>query len=142
MTLKNARAAFEKAVTDEIATADPKVVMVYDNVPYTLPSKTTKYIYLSLTFNRSTFQTHGAASDFYSGTIQCNIFVPKNAGTTTLATLGEAVIDGLISVNATGYTDTYSCKPRVSEVSGPIPVELEDNSHFMAIISCQFSANA
>ena len=30
MTLVNARAAFEKAVTDAVATADSDVLMVYD----------------------------------------------------------------------------------------------------------------
>tara|TARA_Y100000361_G_scaffold82922_1_gene73346 strand:+ start:757 stop:891 length:135 start_codon:yes stop_codon:yes gene_type:complete len=32
MTLVNARAAFEKAVTDAVAAADNTVEMVYDNV--------------------------------------------------------------------------------------------------------------
>ena len=37
MTLVNARAAFEKAVTDAVATADNTVKMVYDNTPFTTP---------------------------------------------------------------------------------------------------------
>ena len=39
MTLVNARAAFEKAVTDAVAAADNTVEMVYDNVHYTTPGK-------------------------------------------------------------------------------------------------------
>ena len=46
MTLVNARAAFEKAVTDAVAAVDASVTMLYDNIPYTLPSKTTKYLSL------------------------------------------------------------------------------------------------
>ena len=142
MTLVNARAAFEKAVTDAVVAADDSVTMLYDNIPYTLPSKTTKYIATSVTFTQSTVQAQGGAVDFYSGRIQCNIYIPRNSGTATLSALGEAVIDGLISVNASGYTDTFNCKPRYSEISGPIPVDLDDESHFLGIVSCLFSANA
>tara|TARA_R100000458_G_C8113710_1_gene135447 strand:- start:194 stop:622 length:429 start_codon:yes stop_codon:yes gene_type:complete len=142
MTLVNARAAFEKAVTDAVVAADDAVTMLYDNIPYTLPSKTTKYIATSVAFNQSTVQAQGGAVDFYSGRIQCNIYIPRNSGTATLSALGEAVIDGLTSVNASGYTDTFNCKPRSSEISGPIPVDLDDESHFLGIVSCLFSANA
>ena len=40
MTLVNTRAAFEKAVTDAVATADNTVQMVYDNVHFTTPVRT------------------------------------------------------------------------------------------------------
>mgnify|MGYP005991195757 FL=1 len=140
MTLVKARAAFEKAVTDAVSTADSTVLMVYDNVRYTTPGKTKKYILMTVNFNRSTIQNQGAAQDYYSGVIQCNIYVPKSAGTAVLSSLSEAVIDGLTSVNASDYTDTFSVAPRVSDISGPAPLELEDRSHFIGIVSCQFTA--
>ncbi len=140
MTLVNARAAFEKAVTDAVSAADATVLMVYDNVRYTVPGKTKKYILMTINFNRSTLQNQGAAQDYYSGVIQCNVYVPKSAGTAVLSSISEAVIDGLTSVNAPGYSDTFSVAPRVSDVSGPTPLELEDRSHFIGIISCQFTA--
>ena len=142
MTLVNTRAAFEKAVTDAVAAADNTVEMVYDNVHYTTPGKSTKYILMSLNFTQSTQQNQGAASDYYAGVIQCNVYVPKSKGTSVLSAIGEAVIDGLTSVNASNYTDTFSCKPRVLDINGPTPLEIEDRSHFIGIISCQFSANA
>ena len=142
MTLVNTRAAFEKAVTDAVAAADNTVEMVYDNVHYTTPGKSTKYILMSLNFTQSTQQNQGAASDYYAGVIQCNVYVPKSKGTSVLSEICEAVIDGLTSVNASGYTDTFSCKPRVLDINGPTPLEIEDRSHFIGIISCQFSANA
>lgn len=140
MTLVKARAAFEKAVTDAVTTADSTVKMIYDNVAYTTPGKTKKYILMSVNFNRSTLQNQGAAQDYYSGVIQCNIYVPKAAGTSVLSAIGESVIDGLTSVNASGYTDTYSVVPRVLDIVGPSVVEAEDRSHFIGIISCQFTA--
>ena len=140
MTLVNARAAFEKAVTDAVAAADAAVLMIYDNVAYTTPGKTKKYILMSINFNRSTLQNQGAAQDYYSGVIQCNIYVPKAAGTSVLSAIGESVIDGLTSVNASGYSDTYSVVPRVLDIVGPSVVEAEDRSHFIGIISCQFTA--
>lgn len=140
MTLVNARAAFEKAVTDAVTAADAAVLMVYDNVAYTTPGKTKKYILMSMNFNRSTLQSQGAAQDYYSGVIQCNVYVPKAAGTSVLSAIGESVIDGLTSVNASGYTDTYSVVPRVLDIVGPSVVEAEDRSHFIGIISCQFTA--
>ena len=142
MTLVNTRAAFEKAVTDAVAAADNTVEMVYDNVHYTTPGKSTKYILMSLNFTQSTQQNQGAASDYYAGVIQCNIYVPKNKGTSVVSAISESVIDGLTSVNASDYTDTFSCKPRVLDINGPTPLEIEDRSHFIGIISCQFSANA
>ena len=142
MTLVNTRAAFEKAVTDAVAAADNTVEMVYDNVHYTTPGKSTKYILMSLNFTQSTQQNQGAASDYYAGVIQCNVYVPKSKGTSVLYSISEAVIDGLTSVNASDYTDTFSCKPRVLDINGPTPLEIEDRSHFIGIISCQFSANA
>ena len=55
MTLVNARAAFEKAVTDAVAAADNTVLMVYDNVSYTTPGKSKKYISMTVRFTQSTF---------------------------------------------------------------------------------------
>ena len=142
MSLVNVRAAFEKAVTDAVVAVDNTVVMLYDNTPFTTPGKTTKYVAISINFNRSTLQNMGAAADFYTGVITCNAYVPKNAGTSTLASICEAIIDGLTSVNASGYTDTFTCDPRVLDVVGPTPLDIEDRSHFIGLISCQFTANA
>ena len=142
MTLVNTRAAFEKAVTDAVTDVDPTVEMIYDNMVYKTPGKTKKYIIMSVDFGQATTQTQGASQDFYSGVIQCNIYVPRGKGTATLSALGEAVIDGLTSVNASDYTDTFSCTPRVLDVVGPAPIELDDSAHFLGLISCQFTANA
>ena len=46
------------------------------------------------------------------------------------------------SVNASNYSDTFSVKPRVQDINGPTMLEIEDRSHFVGVISCQFSANA
>ena len=142
MTLVNARAAFEKAVTDAVAAADNTVLMVYDNVPYVTPGKTKKYVVIRIDFGQSTLQNQGAASDYYSGVIQCNVYVPKDAGTAVLSSLSEAVIDGLTSVNASDYVDTFSTVPRVTDINGPTPLERDDGPHYLAIISCQFTAVA
>lgn len=142
MTLVNARAAFEKAVTDAVAAVDNTVLMVYDNVAYTTPGKTKKYITMTISFTQSTLQNQGAASDYYSGVVQCNVYVPRSAGTSVLSSLSEAVIDGLTSVNASGYVDTFSTVPRVTDISGPNVLNLEDRPHYLGIISCQFTAVA
>jgi len=142
MTLVNVRAAFEKAVTDQVNDNDPTVKMVYDNVPFKIPGKTVKYIVMTMNFTQSTIQNQGASSDYYSGVIQCNIYVPKNKGTSVVSSICEDVIDGLTSVNASDYTDTFSCTPRVADINGPNMLQIEDRSHFIGIISCQFTANA
>ena len=87
MTLVNTRAAFEKAVTDKVLDVDPTILMVYDNVHFTSPGKTKKYIIMSLDFEQSTLQNQGASSDYYSGVIQCNVYVPKGKGTATLSAI-------------------------------------------------------
>ena len=142
MTLVKTRAAFEKAVTDAVSDVDPTITMVYDNVPFVSPGKTKKYVMVNLDFNQSTLQNQGAASTYYSGTIRCAVMTPSNKGTAVAAEISEAVIDGLISVNASDYTDTFSVSPRVTEISGPSSVVTEDQSHFMSVINCDFTANA
>ena len=142
MSLVNARAAFEKAITDAVVAADNTVLMIYDNVTYTTPGKTKKFITTSITFTQSTIQNQGAAADYYSGAIQANVYVPKNKGSAKLSAICESVIDGLNTINASDYADPFSCSPRVGEVSGPIPVEIEDRSHFLGIVSCSFFANS
>lgn len=142
MTLVNTRAAFEKAVTDAVVAADATVNVVYDNVAYIKPGKTKKYVVISMNFGQSTMQNQGASSDYYSGFIQCSIYVPKNKGTSVLSAIGESVIDGLTSVNASNYTDTFNCKPRAGEVVGPGVIEDEDEAHYLGVITCQFSAIA
>ena len=142
MTLVNARAAFEKAVTDSVVAADNTVSVVYDNVTFVTPGKAKKYVVMNLNFTQATLQNQGAATDYYSGVVQCNVYVPKSKGTSVLSAISESVIDGLISVNASNYSDTFSVKPRVQDINGPTMLEIEDRSHFVGVISCQFSANA
>ena len=142
MTLVNARAAFEKAVTDSVVAADNTVSVVYDNVTFVTPGKAKKYVVMNLNFTQSTLQNQGASTDYYSGVVQCNVYVPKSKGTSVLSAISESVIDGLTSVNASNYTDTFSVTPRVQDINGPTMLEIEDRSHFVGVISCQFSANA
>ena len=142
MTLVNSRAAFEKAVTDAVVAADNTVSVVYDNVTFITPGKTKKYVVMTINYTQATLQNQGAATDFYSGVVQCNVYVPKSKGTSILSAISESVIDGLTSVNAPGYPDTFNVKPRVQDINGPTMLEIEDRSHFVGVISCQFSANA
>jgi len=142
MTLVNARAAFEKAVTDAVVAADNTVSVVYDNVTFVTPGKAKKYVVMNLNFTQATLQNQGASTDYYSGVVQCNVYVPKSKGTSVLSAISESVIDGLTSVNASNYSDTFSVAPRVQDINGPVTLEIEDRSHFIGVISCQFSANA
>jgi len=142
MSLRTTRAAFEKAVTDAVTINDPTVSMVFDNLNFNTPGQEQKYVVMNVNYSQSTVQPQGAALDYYSGVIQCNIHVPKNSGTRELIEISEKVIDGLTSVNASNYTDTFSVKPRVQDIVGPNLLDIEERSHFVGVISCQFSANA
>ena len=140
MTLVNARAALETAIENAVTTADSDVTVVFDNMPFTVPGKTKKYVLVAINFDSATIQAHGAAVDQYAGTVQCGIFTPRNKGSAAAAAIAESVIDGLTSVNASGYTDTYSVVPRVGQISGPTAVTNEGASHFVSVLSCSFSA--
>lgn len=142
MTLVNARAAFEKALNTAITTADSSVSVVFDNVPFTTPGKNTSYVLVNINFSQSTYQPHGAAIDFYGGTIRCAILTPRNRGSAAASAIAESVIDGLTSVNASGYTDTYSTRPHVGTIAGPSAVANENDSHFLSVINCTFTATA
>ena len=140
MTLVNARAALETAINTAVAAADATVLVIFDNMPFTTPGKTKKYVMVTINFDQSTIQPHGAAIDQYAGTVQCGIFTPRDKGSAVAAAIAESVIDGLTSVNASGYTDTYSAKPRVGQITGPTAVTEENNSHFVSVVRCTFTA--
>ena len=140
MTLVNARAAIETAINTAVTDADATVSVVFDNMPFTTPGKDKKYVLVTINFDQSTIQPHGAAIDQYAGTVQCGIFTPRDKGSAAAAAIAESVIDGLTSVNASGYTDTYSVVPRVGQISGPTAVTEENNSHFVSVVSCLFTA--
>ena len=142
MTLVNARAAFETAILDAVTDADPTVSVIFDNMPFSTPGKDKKYVMVSLDFAQSTTQTHGAAQDYYSGSIRCGIMTPPNRGSAVASAIAESVIDGLTSVNAANYSDTFSVSPRVSAVQGPTSVTVEGDSHYLSVVSCEFTANA
>ena len=140
MTLVNARAAIETAINTAVIAADATVSVVFDNMPFTTPGKDKKYVLVTINFDQATIQPHGAAIDQYAGTVQCGIFTPRDKGSAAAAAIAESVIDGLTSVNAAGYTDTYSVKPRVGQVTGPTAVTEENNSHFASVVRCTFTA--
>ena len=142
MTLVNARAAFETAIKNAVTTADNTVTMVFDNMPFTTPGKTKKYVMVNLDFTQSTTQPQGAATDYYAGTIRCANMTPSNKGSAVAAAIAESVIDGMTSVNASDYSDTFSVTPRVSQISGPTSVVTDNQSHFMSVVNCNFTANA
>ena len=142
MTLVNARAAFETAIKNAVTTADNTVTMVFDNMPFTTPGKTKKYVMVNLDFTQSTTQPQGAATDYYAGTIRFAIMTPSNKGSAVAAAIAESVIDGMTSVNASDYSDTFSVTPRVSQISGPTSVVTDNQSHFMSVVNCNFTANA
>ena len=142
MTLVNARAAFETAIKNAVTTADNTVTVVFDNMPFTTPGKTKKYVMVNLDFTQSTTQPQGAAIDYYAGTIRCAIMTPSNKGSAVASAIAESVIDGMTSVNASAYSDTFSVTPRVSQISGPTSVVTDNQSHFMSVVNCNFTANA
>ena len=141
MTLVNARAAFETAIKNAVTTADNTVTVVFDNMPFTTPGKNKKYVMVSLDFDQATTQPQGAAVDYYAGTIRCAIMTPSNKGSAVASAIAESVIDGMTSVNASAYSDTFSATPRVGPVSGPTSVTNNNQSHFISVVNCNFTAN-
>ena len=142
MSLVNARAAFETAILDAVADADPTVLVIFDNMPLNTPGKNKKYVMVSLDFGQSTTQTQGAAATYYSGSIRCGIMTPPNKGSAVASAIAESVITGLTSVNDSTYTDTFSVSPRVLQIEGPTSVNVEEDSHYLSVVSCDFTANA
>jgi len=107
MTLVNARAAFETAISTAVTTADATVSVVFDNMPFTTPGKTKKYVLVSINFDQSTIQAHGPAQSYYAGTVQCGVFTPRNKGSVDSVAIAESVIDGLTSVNKPGHASLF-----------------------------------
>ena len=141
MSLVNARAAFETAILDAVKDADPTVLVIFDNMPLNTPGKNKKYVMVSLDFGQSTTQTQGAASSYFAGSIRCGIMTPPNKGSAVASAIAESVITGLTSVNDSTYTDTFSVSPRVLQIEGPTSVNVEEDSHYLSVVSCDFTAN-
>ena len=141
MTLVNARAAFETAIKNAVTTADNTVTVLFDNMPFTTPGKNKKYVMVSLDFDQATTQPQGAAVDYYAGTIRCAVMTPSNKGSAVASAIAESVIDGMTSVNASTYSDTFSATPRVGPISGPTSVTNDNQSHFISVVNCNFTAN-
>ena len=142
MTLIKARAAFENAILTSVNDTDPTVNVIFDNMPFSTPGRDKKYVMVNLNFSQATTQPQGAAIDYYAGTIRCAIMTPSNKGSAVAAAIAESVIDGMTSVNASDYSDTFSVTPRVSQISGPTSVVTDNQSHFMSVVNCNFTANA
>ena len=142
MTLVNARAAFETAILNAVQDSDPTVTVVFDNTPFTTPGKNKKYVMVNINFNQATNQPQGAAQTYYSGVIRCGIMTPPNKGSAVASTIAQSVITGLISINASNYTDTFSVTPRVGQIEGPTAITTDRDTHFLSVINCDFSANA
>ena len=142
MTLVNARAAFETAILNAVKDSDPTVTVVFDNKPFTTPCKNKKYVMVNINFNQATNQPQGAAQTYYSGVIRCGIMTPPNKVSAVDSTIAQSVITGLISINASNYTDTFSVTPRVGQIEGPTAITTDRDTHFLSVINCDFSANA
>ena len=142
MTLVNARAAFETAIMNAVNDEDPTVTIVFDNTPFSKPGKNKKYIMVNMDFTQSTTQPQGEAKSYYAGTIRCAVMTPFNKGSATASSIAELLITGLTSVNKSTYTDTFSVSPRVLQIEGPTSVNVEEDSHYLSVVSCDFTANA
>tara|TARA_Y100001938_G_scaffold139244_1_gene205840 strand:- start:3627 stop:4055 length:429 start_codon:yes stop_codon:yes gene_type:complete len=141
MSLTNARASIEKAIQTTLKDNNPTVSVVFDNTPFTSPGKTKKYVMVSIDFNQATQQPQGGAVAFYSGSVICSVMAPKDKGTSESVTIAQDVIDALVSINSSTYVDTYSSSPRISEITGPNTISNEGTSHFVSVVSCNFTAN-
>ncbi len=142
MTLVNARAAFETAIKNAVTTADNTVTVVFDNMPFTTPGKNKKYVMVNLNFSQATTQPQGAAQTYYAGSIRCGIMTPPNRGSAVASAVAQSVITGLTSINSSTYVDKFAVSPRVSEIEGPTAVTVEGDTHFLTVVSCDFTANA
>ena len=142
MTLVKARAAFETAIKDAVSDADPTVNVIFDNMPFSTPGRDKKYVMVNLNFSQATTQPQGAAQTYYAGSKRCGIMTPPNRGSAISSAVAQSVITGLISVNSSTYVDKFAVSPRVSEIEGPTAVTVEGDTHFLTVVSCDFSANA
>ena len=52
MSLKNTRAAFEKAVTDAVLEDDPNISMVYDNLNFNTPGQEQRYVEMNINYSQ------------------------------------------------------------------------------------------
>ena len=67
---------------------------------------------------------------------------PPNRGSAVASAVAQSVITGLVSINSPTYVDKFAVSPRVSEIEGPTAVTVEGDTHFLTVVSCDFSANA
>ena len=141
MSLTNTRAAIEESLQDTLKAANPTVSVVFDNTPFTSPGKSKKYVMVSIDFSQATQQPQGDAVAYYSGSVTCGIMTPKDKGTKESTVLAQDVIDAFTKLNKSTYVDKYSVSPRLSQISGPTSVNRAGDSHYLSVVSCDFTAN-
>jgi|TARA_R100000234_G_scaffold568_1_gene456 hypothetical protein len=142
MSLIKARAAFENAILTSVNDTDPTVNVIFDNMPFSTPGRDKKYVMVNLNFSQATTQPQGAAQTYYAGSIRCGIMTPPNRGSAVASAVAQSVITGLVSINSATYVDKFAVSPRVSEIEGPTAVTVEGDTHFLTVVSCDFTANA
>ena len=140
MTLVNTRAAFEDVISTNVRNADPSVIIIFDNMPFIVPGLNNKYVMVTIDFDQSTRQPQGDSVDFYAGSIRCAIMTPTNRGSASASLISQAVIDGLTSINASSYVDTFSVSPKIGPINGPTVLVEPNQRHFTSVINCDFTA--
>ncbi len=141
MSLINARAALEEVIEDSLRDNHPRLTVIFDNAPLTGTAPSEEYVLISIDFDQSTLQPLGDAVTFYEGKVSCVISIPFDQGTKKATQIAETLITGLTDINKSSYVDKYSVVPKVREIEGPTSVRDDDETHYLSVVSCVFTAN-
>lgn len=120
-----------------IAAAD----IAFDNFVETAASADRSYAIVSLTFGQTVTDTIGCeGAENIIGTLQCNIYTPKNKGSLAGETAALEVLKAWNAINKRGTDHSPLEVAACRRIEGPITLAPDKRPHHATVVSCSILA--
>lgn len=122
-----------------IAAAD----IAFDNFLETPAPADRSYAIVSLTFGQTVTDTIGCeGAENILGTLQCNIYTPKQKGSVAGETAALEVLKAWNTINKRGTDHTPLVHAACRGIEGPITIAPDTRPHHVNVVSCTVIATA
>ena len=143
-TYQDVRGYFEEAchlalVAAGVAEAD----ISYDNWGETAAPADRSYAVVALSFGNTVEDTLGCeGAERLRGSLQVNIYTPKQKGSKPGETIALAVLKAWGTINKHGTSHAPLIHAKCRNIEGPATVAPDQRPHHVNVVSCAFEAQA
>ena len=117
--------------------------IAFDNYLETPAPADRSYAIVSLTFGQTVTDTIGCeGADNLLGTLQCNIYTPKQQGSVAGETAALEVLKAWTAINKHGTNHTPLAHAACRGIEGPITIAPDQRPHHANVVSCTIIATA